>query len=76
MAPNNQRNLGQHGSTDRSTVIEHHKDKVTLKIQVKETRRKLCTLYLDENVTLLAVKDEIVRKNKSVIIKNLFIKEE
>ena len=43
---------------------------------VKETKRKLCTLYLGESTTLAAVKDEIVRKNKSVMIKNLFIKEE
>ena len=55
---------------------KYYKDNVTLKIQVKETERKLCTLYLGENATLAAVKDEIIKKNTSVILKNLFIKED
>ena len=55
---------------------KYYKDNVTLKIQVKETERKLCTLYLGESASLAAVKEEIVRKNKAVILKNLFIKEE
>ena len=51
-------------------------NKIILCIQVKETQRKLCTLCLPETDTLLKVKEEILKKNKRVVVKNLFIKEE
>ena len=38
--------------------------------------RKLCTIHTEETATLAFVKDEIVRKNESIMIKNLFIKPE
>ena len=51
-------------------------NKITLDIVVKETDRKLCTLYVNEKDTITKVKEEILRKNKKVVVKNLFIKEE
>ena len=49
---------------------------VTLYIVIKETKRRLCTLFLAETETLSKVREEILRKHKQVIVKNLFIKEE
>ena len=48
---------------------------MSLRIIVKETKRKLSTIKLDESSTIVQVKQSIVNKNKSVIIKNLYIKE-
>ena len=52
------------------------KQMVTLHIVIKETRRRLCTLFLAETETLSKVREEILRKHKQVIVKNLHIKEE
>ena len=51
-------------------------NKITLNIVVKETNRKLCTFFVNETDTLSKVKDVILRKNKNVVVNNLFIKEE
>ena len=53
-----------------------NKKMVTLDIVVKETARRLCSLSLAETDSLSKVKEEILRKNKRVVVKNLFIKEE
>ena len=47
--------------------------KVTLNIQVKETERRLCTLHLDENLTINVVRKSIIEGNRKVICKNLYI---
>ena len=49
---------------------------IKLKIVVKETNRKLCTLWLPETATIASVKEQIIKKNENVIVKNLFIKPE
>ena len=43
---------------------------------VKETQRKLCVLALAETDTLRKVKEEILRKNQKVVVKNLVISKE
>ena len=53
-----------------------NKQMVTLAIVVKETARRLCSLCLAETDSLSKVKEEILRKNKRVVVKNLFIREE
>ena len=49
---------------------------VKIRVLVKETGRKLCTLRLIETDTLAFLKDEIVNKTRSAMVKNLFITEE
>ena len=53
-------------------VAEEH---VKLDIFVKETRRKLCTVSLPETSTLNQVKEQIIKQNLRVIVKNLYITE-
>ena len=57
-------------------MAEGNRIGVTLDIVVKETARRLCSLSLAETDSLSKVKEEILRKNRRVVVKNLFIKEE
>ena len=43
---------------------------------MKETGRKLTTICTDQSTSLAQVKELIVAKNKGVMVKNLYIKEQ
>lgn len=58
------------GGSSRATTSAN---KVTIDIYVKETQKKLCTVRVLETDTITKVKEEIIRKNKKVIVKNLYI---
>lgn len=51
------------------------REQVKLEIFVKETRRKLCTVCLPETSTINDVKEQVIKKNLKVLVKNLFINE-
>ena len=73
--------LAQHGdnpygSGSQGEQTDPHPFKVTLNVIVKERLRQLCTIKFDETQTIGQVKDAIVRKNKKILIKNLFVRDE
>ena len=52
------------------------KDTIQLEVFVKETQKRLCKLRMQESDRLSQLRDEIVRVNKRVILKSLYISEE
>ena len=53
-------------------VLQEH---IKIDIFVKETRRKLCTVCLPESSTINDVKEQVIKKNLKVLVKNLFLNE-
>jgi hypothetical protein len=68
--------LEQRGAASISNESSINPNKVVIEILVKETQRKLCTVSVLESETMAKVKQEILKKNKRVVVKNLFIQEE
>ena len=60
----------------RAARAPPRKDVVRLSIIVKETEKKLCTLFLPQETTLARVRSEIVDKNLEKIKTNLFVSEQ